>query len=415
MTGLLIWASAVLCALLLLQAFWVWRFARMFRDRDTDPSFENEWPRAVVLLSLRGADPFLPDCIRGLLNQKYPSYDVRIIVDSYSDPAWDVVQSLIEEHRGNADVSIRVIEQRFDTCGLRLSAFIQEIESLDETYDVVAYLDADVIPYENWLHDLVAPLADPDVGATTGVRFYQPGDSNWGTLVRYLWNLAALLQMRVFQIAWGGSLALRASVFRESDLLKTWSRIVFEDTHTFDALRSMGLRLRIVPAVTMPNRESIPLDSCYSFIRRQMLNPKLYHSRWPLILALGLIMTTHLAILQILVGVGAMTQNWQLASAAGGVLAAYGLGLGVAASIQSNCMQRVVTARGEPTVAIPLKCAAAGVVVQWMYAWCLLSVLLLRQIRWRGITYDIHGPMDIRIQDYSPYTPAPETADASII
>ena len=74
---------------------------------------------------------------------------------------------------------------------------------------MVALLDADTIPHRTWLRELVAPLADPRVGAATGNRWYMPAEAGWAGLVRYLWNAAAVVQMYCYGIAWGGTLALK--------------------------------------------------------------------------------------------------------------------------------------------------------------------------------------------------------------
>lgn len=59
----------------------------------------------------------------------------------------------------------------------------------------VALIDADVEAYTDWLRDLVSPLSQPGVGATTGVRWFVPTSTNAGSLVRYVWNSAASTQM----------------------------------------------------------------------------------------------------------------------------------------------------------------------------------------------------------------------------
>ncbi|MDB9335702.1 glycosyltransferase, partial [Nodularia spumigena] len=52
---------------------------------------DEQLPKTAVILCLRGADPFLPNCIEALLNQDYPEYDLKLIVDSPQDPAWQIV------------------------------------------------------------------------------------------------------------------------------------------------------------------------------------------------------------------------------------------------------------------------------------------------------------------------------------
>ncbi len=51
--------------------------------------------KTAVILCLRGSDPFLADCLQGLLHQDYPCYDVRIVIDSPDDPAWGTVEQVV--------------------------------------------------------------------------------------------------------------------------------------------------------------------------------------------------------------------------------------------------------------------------------------------------------------------------------
>ena len=96
---------------------------------------------------------------------------------------------------------------------------------------------ADTIPHRTWLRELAAALADEQVGAATGNRWYMPQQPTWGSLVRLFWNAAAIVQMWFYGIAWGGTLAVKTKVFRESDLLERWGNAFCEDTMTFAALK----------------------------------------------------------------------------------------------------------------------------------------------------------------------------------
>src|SRR5258708_34808161 len=110
---------------------------------------------------------------------------------------------LLPDEAGAARVTARVLETKYETCSLKVSALSQAIGELDAAVRVVALIDADVIPYAHWLRDLVRPLRDANVGATTGLRWYLPESADWGSLVRCLWNAAACTQMLAFDIPWG--------------------------------------------------------------------------------------------------------------------------------------------------------------------------------------------------------------------
>src|SRR5438132_10589985 len=155
---------AILIALVSLQLIWAWRFARLFPPPSVRLVNEQELPRVVVLLPIRGADPSLAGCLRGLLNQDYPHYDVRIIIDSREDPAWRLVHEIVGT-KPDPRVQVSLLETRRQTCGLKSSALLQAIGTLKESHQVIALIDADVIPHPGWLRDLVLPLTDPKVGA----------------------------------------------------------------------------------------------------------------------------------------------------------------------------------------------------------------------------------------------------------
>src|SRR5579862_9174839 len=187
-----------------LQLFWAWRLAACYPQKETVAAPSDWLPRVAVVLSVRGADPSLLDCLRRLLQQDYPDYEVFIVIDSENDPAWEILQPILAEPCG-ARVHLRVLGTKYETCSLKVSGTAQALGELDASYGVVVLIDADVIPYATWLRDLVRPFHDARVGATMGLRWYLPETANWGSLVRSLWNAAAVSQMYAFHMTWAGS------------------------------------------------------------------------------------------------------------------------------------------------------------------------------------------------------------------
>ena len=181
----------------------------------------QEYPKAAIILCLRGADPFLDRCIRALLRQDYPDFEVRIVVDDEQDPAWGIVNQTLGEPSASL-VTAGQLKDPNNTCSLKCSSVAQAIEELDDSFEVVALLDADTIAHPTWLRELVTPLQDSDVGAATGNRWYMPDKPSLGSLVRYSWNAAAVVIMYWCKIAWGGTLAVKRTAIERADLLTHW-------------------------------------------------------------------------------------------------------------------------------------------------------------------------------------------------
>jgi len=202
------------------QSLLVYVFVRALLSDHGDPTASGlSWPRTAVVVCLRGSDPFLADNLRAVLDQDYPDYSVHIVVDSPDDPAWDAVRKVVAQFDAQR-VRVTTLEERKETCSLKCSSIVQVVSRLDDSYEVVALADADTSPHRTWLKELVMAMADDDVGAATGNRWYMPSRSSVGAVERYLWNAAAVVQMFCYSVPWGGTLAIKREVFRKCNLLE---------------------------------------------------------------------------------------------------------------------------------------------------------------------------------------------------
>jgi hypothetical protein len=404
---------ALLTAVLGFQAHWCRRFVGLFRRAPAPAIPDAQLPKVAVVLTLRGADPFLDRCLQGLSQLNYPRYDIRVVVDHKEDPAWEMVHQILVE-RGCTNVKVEELTDRRSTCSLRMSSLIQAVAGLDDSYDVVTLVDADVVTYPNWLRDLVAPLADPEVGAATGIRWFMPDEANCGSLVRYLWNVAAVAQMQAFGIGWGGSLAVRTSLLRDADILEKWSKIMFEDTFTVNEVQKLGAKLRYFPEATMVNRESIDLAGCTRFISRQVLNARMYHRSWPKVAAYAI---ASMAALYGALGVGAaalLLGHAAEAAAIGAALAAYIAGMGGLLVVSELTVRRIAATRGETIPPLSWKLIWAGLVTHNVYTVAVTMAMRVTEIEWRGIKYRLRGPRKVHLLHYSPYRPHLTTANARV-
>lgn len=362
-------------------------------------------PRTVVILCLRGADPQLEDCLSGLLRQDYDSWELRIVVDHIDDPSLAVVEDLLA-HEPHSNVTVRILESHYQTCSLKLSALSQELALLDDDCEAVVLVDADVITYPNWLRDMVNPLQDGNVGAATGLRWFQPPKDSEGATIRYLWNLAAIGQMHHSGIPWGGSLAMRADFVRSAALSDEWSQMLFEDTALACSLDKAGLQLGFVPNAVMVNTEAIRCAELARYVRRQMLNARLYHPAWKTIFSHGVLSTLGTVGTLLAMPVALMSLNWIAAGILAGT-SAVAIGFTTYYAIRlDRSVRRVLNARGEQhqNSALP-RSSSRLVFVQALYCVALLSAHRQRTVDWRGIQYDIDvvdGDCRVQLREYRP-------------
>ena len=374
-------------------------------QRDCQNTYKaEELPKVAIALCLRGADPFLPDCLQALLNQNYPKYELKIVVDSKEDPAWDIATQTVQNCA--IPVEISPLRIRRETCSLKCSALIQAVTELDRDCEVIALVDADTIAHPNWLRELVGPLKDPKIGLTTGNRWYVLG-KQWGTLCRYLWNIAAVGQMNLYRIPWGGTLAIKTKIVRQARLLEKWEQAFCEDTMLRRVLQENGLQIESVGSLMMVNREECTLASFRRWVSRQLLNAKLYHPGWRAILAYGTI-TGLIPILASLTALTALfTGQWISAVVLVSSLIIYLLVLIRLITIWERAIRDKLTLRNETLPAYNafnlLRLTTAIPLTQLVCAIAFWQAMLIERVEWRGITYQIKGPWDIKLLKYFPY------------
>ena len=406
-----LWTSTLLISTWVL--FLAARYARLFRcsgQRGSTPLYQ---PRARVVLCLRGADPFLARCVRALVAQDYPCFDLKVVVDRAQDPAWPIVVEALRD--AAVPVSIEPLAQRAKHRSLKVTALLQAIADLDASCEVIAIADADVIAQRHWLRDLVQPLQDPQVGVTSGVRWYIPESSEWGTVIRYLWNSVAEVRRHWFGIAWGGSMAVRRDVFESARDGDYWERSFTEDISLSLLLRQRRQFARIVPEVVAETREAIGVRSCLGFIARQLTCVWTYHPHRFVValetylMAAVMLWDTYLILAAAWHRDAVTLQSAVLALATVG--GAFCLGhFGV-----EHHVFRVVKSRGG-SVWSPLgawvKCFIAVPFMPLLNALSMLRAQLRRRVTWRGIVYRIRGRWSIEIEKDEPYLEPPRSGRA---
>ena len=378
---------------------------------------DEQLPKTAVILCLRGADPFLTNCLRSLLNQNYPQYDLKLIVDSQEDPAWKIATDTIQEQRAtNVQISpLRIARQN---CSLKCSSLLQAVSELDDSYKVVSLVDADTVVYRNWLRELVSPLAHPKVGATTGNRWYLPTGRYWGSLVRYVGNVSTVVQMYLFRIPWGGTLAVKTELLRQTGLLDKWGQAFNEDTMIRKVLQKHGMQVKFVPSLIMLNREECELPSLKYSLMRQLLCSRLYHPLWLAVIsdAISSILQPTLVIVLFLAAL--LTGEWNVAALLFGCFSIYTLGLLFMMLVLEQGVQQVIRKHGEPMTKLSaltvLKMLIAIPLTQWVYGIAMVLSLGMRRVNWRGVSYQIKGPWGIRLVEYRPYELLDQPGDRKV-
>lgn len=404
---------AMLVVITVTQIVLVARFAaRCRRGAASAPSCLSP---ARVVLCLRGSDPFLTDTIRAAVAQDHPDYELRVIVDSPTDPAWAEVHAALAAVEPRCRVTVEPLADRPATSTLKCASLLQGLRGAEHATAMVALLDADVVPPPTWLRSLGVALAAPGCGVATGNRWYAPPDDALGSWTRAGWNAGALVQMVCFGIPWGGTLALRSGLLDAAGLREKWAAAFCEDTLLPAALADADESVSFVPTLIAVNRESISLDALVPWITRQLLTARLYHPAWPAVALFGL--SAPVTVATTLVAVGLALARDDRAAVVGlcGCLALFLASLPTLFLWIERIVRHTVADRTTLPVSTLWDAVRGTFTAQGVYGGAILRAMTMRSAHWRGVTYAIRGPWNIRlVADAAPAAATPSAPLHSI-
>jgi len=391
---------AVLVALFVPQAALTAWFVRLLAgQRRADPRPDAAGTPAEVVLCLKGRDPQLEEVFVALAAQQHNDWRLRIVVDSTSDPAWEVAREATArlEREGRASWKTCTIEPlagRPAAGSLKCASLRQALLTLDQVTRVAALVDADAVVHDRWLVTLVDACLEEGVGAVSGNRWYEPEESSVAGTVRAVWNGGAIVQMAAFGIPWGGSLAIRREAMEGTGWCDLITSTLCEDTALAGPLARAGWRYRFLPGLfAIDTDDAETLRPLTRWIARQLLTARLHHPRWPLVAVHGLGTSLALGVAVVVTLLAWRAGRGDLAGGMVAAVAAYeAASIGLLLSI-ALAVHRVLVADGRPLRPLTLTRAAwLGACVpltQCVYAAATLRALTARTVEWRGIVYEI--------------------------
>src|SRR5262249_53146244 len=149
-------------------------------------------------------------------------YEIIFVIADPDDPARSLIERAISENPGRpARLIVAPPETRRSQ---KVNNLLHGTTSVRPDSEVLVFVDSDAQVAPHWLRALIAALADPAVGASTGYRWYLPATSGfWSTLVS-AWNGSILTTLGDHDrnFVWGGSAAIKRDTFDRIGVTHHW-------------------------------------------------------------------------------------------------------------------------------------------------------------------------------------------------
>jgi ceramide glucosyltransferase len=237
-------------------------------------------PQTVLMIPCKGLDAAFHENISSFFHQDYENYLLWFVVEDKSDPAYSelcMLKNQLSIETKALDVQVYVAGKS-RSCSQKIHNLLYCYNKIGTDIDVLAFADSDICVHSDWLSHLVYPLRKSKNGAATGYRWFVPERNNFASLALSAINakVAQLLGNTHFNQAWGGSMAIRTEVFRQSGLDKLWPKVLSDDLSLSIAVKKAGLKVTFVPACLVASYESTTWPKLFEFARRQFIITRVY-------------------------------------------------------------------------------------------------------------------------------------------
>lgn len=338
----------------------------------------------------KGEDQYLERNIEAALSQTYDNYRMSIVTDSQADHAYSLAKSVLLRHP-TANSRIYTAEPIPKASG-KVAALLTAFANESSWAEVFAFIDSDALVPPRWLGDLIKPLENELVGATTGFRWYFPSEGGFWSYVRTAWNASGtnLLFSPRYNFPWGGAMAVRTETLEKIKIKEEWAKAISDDLTLNHSFREHGFGVTFLPQCTVASFGRTSRQDFLEWAVRQITLTRFFNrGLWNY--ALGAYFFFNFVFLLALVSLGMYLLHGTIWAAPAVMLFTPSF-VGVVRSVQRDS----VFSRAMPEFSKEFRRARVGEAMASLIVPCVMTYGMIRSartntIQWRGRTYTLSG------------------------
>jgi len=234
-----------------------------------DPALRHR-PLEIVV-PVTGHFPGQELILTTLLEQTYPTYDVIFVVESESDAASPVVDSLCTSHAR----ARKVISGLASAGAQKNHNLIAGVRVLKPDTEIIVFCDSSNAADRGWLERFVGPLLTCEAKVVTTFRTFRASPETVGGVSQIMYGAFLRILAMIRPKPWGGATAIRRDIFHRLNVVDAWAKTVVDDLVLGNLLEEAGISVRMDPfnLLTSPlTRQSVL--GFLQYLDRQILFPR---------------------------------------------------------------------------------------------------------------------------------------------
>ena len=226
------------------------------------------YPPITILKPVCGLDHDAYQNFASFCTQSYPQYQIIFAVGDRLDPVINVIQQIIKDF---PLVDIELVQSdRLIGTNYKISNLANALPKAK--YEFLVLADSDVRVDSAYLHNLVQPLVNPEVGAVTCL--YRPIMQGWvatleavGISTEYLASVLVANQLEGLKFALGPTIAMRKTVLKEIGGFEAIADYLADDYQIGYLTAKAGYKVVLSPYII---NHLISTDNFQDFFNRQV-------------------------------------------------------------------------------------------------------------------------------------------------
>jgi len=217
--------------------------------RPVEPPETGAWPAVTILKPVHGLEKDLEENIRSACELDYPTYQLVLAVQRLDDPALPLLRA-IESDYGSARVTVVAVDSEPVVNG-KVQNLVHALQAA--RHDIVLISDSDIGLRPDYLRQIVAPLADPEVGCVCTL-YRAVGSNVWPEKLELLSYNSEFIVNVIFAEVFGAyafcpgcSVAIRRKALDEIGGFEPLLDFLVEDFELGRRINQLGYRIELIP------------------------------------------------------------------------------------------------------------------------------------------------------------------------